>query len=118
MYGILIRKSMAEVALGEFRIEILNGSGQHGLAQWVARSAQRKGIDVLHVGNAENFTYEQSILIARRQVRNLDALAKALDCRNVVEQYQAESLVDATLIVGADRGSPKQDGKSRSILPE
>ena len=118
MYGVLIRKSMAEVALSEFRIEILNGSGQHGLAQGVARSAQKKGIDVLHVGNAENFTYEESILIARREVRNLDALAKALDCHNVVEQFQEASLVDATFIVGADRGSLKQDGESRSILTE
>jgi hypothetical protein len=116
MYGMLIRKSMAEVTLSEFRIEVLNGSGQKGLAQRVAHSARKRGIDVLHVGNAENDAYDESILIARRAVSNLDALAKALDCDNVVEQYQPASLVDATLIVGADRGSPKTEGES-SVRP-
>lgn len=118
MYGFLIRKSMANIALSEFRIEILNGTGQKGIGQQVAGSARNSGIDVLHVGNADSFSYEESILIARREVKNLKTLARALGCRNVVEQFQEESLVDATLIVGADYRSLKLDGESRSAVSE
>jgi hypothetical protein len=102
MYGFLIRKSMADNEIREFRIEVLNGTGTKGLARGVAVSLRKKGIDVFHVDNADNFSYEESILIGRKELDNLDALGQALGCKNIVEQLKKDSLVDATLIIGAD----------------
>jgi hypothetical protein len=102
MYGFLIRKSMAEHTIGELRIEVLNGTGEKGLAQSAARALRKMGVDVLHVSNAESFTYDESILVARKDNDRLKALGKALGCSNVIEQLKGDSIVDATLIIGAD----------------
>jgi hypothetical protein len=102
MYGFLIRKSMADHEIREFRIEILNGTGEKGLARKAAALLRKNGIDVFHVDNADSFFYEESILIGRRDVDNLHVLGHALGCKNVVEQLKKDSFVDATLILGAD----------------
>jgi hypothetical protein len=103
-YGVLIRKSIAEDTVRQFRIEILNGTGKKGLASSAAMGLREKGIDVFRVENAPHYDYEESILIARREVKGLGKLAKRLGCRNVIEQLKADSMVDATLIIGADYG--------------
>lgn len=117
-YGFLIRKSMADHEVREFRIEILNGTGEKGLAQSAAEGARKKGIDVFHVGNADNFSYEESILIGRIENRDLSVLGQALGCRNVVEQLKSDSFVDATLILGADYRSLNLADENTSGLLE
>jgi hypothetical protein len=101
MYGFLIRKSVAREELGEFRIEILNGTSERGLAARAAVSAREMNIDVFDVDNALE-DHDECILIARRSVDDIGVLARALGCRNVIEQFREDSLVDATLIIGAD----------------
>ena len=101
MYGFLIRKSIADSEVHGYRIEILNGTGEKGLARDAAAAARTKGIDVFQVGNADNFTYEESMLIVRRK-GDVGGLAKAIGCENVVVQLMKDSFVDATLILGAD----------------
>jgi len=117
-YGFLIRKSMADEEIREFRIEILNGTGEKGVARVAAASARKKGIDVFHVGNADNFDYEESILIGRKDGKNLNALGQVVGCKNVVEQLMADSFVDATLILGADYRSLNLSAEINSSLLE
>ncbi len=87
---------------GQFRIEVLNGTGKVGLAHAVKRVLHRKEIDVFEVGNAPSFDYEESVLIARRKDADVERLGNILGCRNVVSQVRDGTLVDATLILGAD----------------
>lgn len=113
MYGFLIRNSVA----GEmrYRIEVLNGTGQAGLAQRLAESARRKGIDVFQVANADSFSYAECILIGRKDGVDIDAFGRALGVHNVIEQLDAESFVDATLIIGADYHTLNLEDSSRLL---
>jgi hypothetical protein len=118
MYGFLIRKSIAEDQVEQFRIEILNGTGQDGLAGKVALSLRKKGIDVFRVENAPDFGHKESILISRKEKEGLDNLARVLGCDNVIEQTTEDSIVDATLILGSDYRSLKLGIDFDSSLPE
>ena len=104
MYGFLIRQSVAEHNVSGLRIEVLNGTKENGLARLVATSLMRQGVDVLDTDNADNDAYEESILIARRSSKHVEALGRALGCGNVIVQLDDDSFVDATLIIGRDHG--------------
>ena len=86
---------------GVVRIEILNGTGEKGLARKVALALIKKKIDVLHVDNAESFDYEKSVLIARSENPEVGTLGRLIGCQ-VVEQLKDETMVDATFIIGED----------------
>lgn len=104
MYGFLIRNSMAENNLQDLRIEILNGTGEQGLARAAAMTLIERGVDVIDYGNAVDFSFGESMIIARRKHDGIRALGRNLGCENVVEQYKEDSLADAVLILGADYG--------------
>lgn len=101
-HGFFFRKSAGAGGNEEFRIEVLNGTGTSGLAQAATLSLRRRGIDVVETGNADRFSYEHSVLIARKKGADVEKLGKILSCRNVVEQLRKGTLEDATLILGAD----------------
>ena len=101
-YGYFARNTEPEHAPDGLRIEILNGSGEKGIAKKVARALRVKGVDVFRVDNADSFEYSETILIARSRREDLTEFGESLGCKNVMEQLQEESLVDATLIIGAD----------------
>jgi hypothetical protein len=101
-YGFFIRHGSDKPASGSFRIEILNGTGEKGLARRAAVSMMKRGIDVFKVANADRFDYTESVLIARRRNDQLQLLGEMMGCENVVEQMKRDSFVDATLIIGAD----------------
>jgi len=100
-YGFYLRHS-SRGGEGSFRVEVLNGTGRTGLARTAAKSLRRMGIDVYRYGNAGDFDYEESVLIARRRVTDIEILAKLINCGNVMEQLQNDPIVDATLILGGD----------------
>ena len=99
-YGLFIRGG--GIAPRALRVEVLNGTGVVGLAHRAKRGLHRRGVDVIGVGNAGNFDYEESILIARRKGGEVRELGELLGCRHVVEQLKSEKLEDATLILGKD----------------
>ncbi len=101
-YGYRIRQSFADSELRELRIEVLNGTGQPGLAAKAAAVLRKARIDVFEFGNAPRFDYRESVLIARTKDRDLGALGKKLGCDNLIEALVEDSIVDATLILGAD----------------
>ena len=87
---------------GTFTIEVLNGSGETGLAHAARNGLLHLGIDVIEEANAPHFGYEESILIARKADADVDQLGEILGCKNVIVQIQEDNLADATLILGAD----------------
>ncbi|MFQ5511820.1 MAG: LytR C-terminal domain-containing protein [Candidatus Krumholzibacteriia bacterium] len=101
-YGYRVRQSFADQELRELRIELLNGTGEHGLAARAAAALRRANVDVFEVRNADRFDYRESVLIARKKDRDLGVLAKKLGCDNVIQALVDDSIVDATLILGAD----------------
>jgi len=73
-----------------------------------AMQLRRAGVDVLVVGDAERFDFDESILVDRKGNAELMArLSRITGCRNIIVQRQEQPLVDATLIVGRDRGRLK-----------
>ena len=115
-YGFFIRHAGAHEIPQGLRIEVLNGTGQKGLAQKVARSLMERGVDVLKVGNADHFDYRESIISVRSPNTKIVALARAMGCGNVVEQLKEDSFVDATLTIGADYSSLDLGVESESRL--
>jgi hypothetical protein len=87
----------------QIQIEVLNGTGESGLAMRTAVEFRRAGVDVLIVGDAEHFHFERSIIVDRRGDRDIvSRLSRLTGCRNVVEQRQERPLVDATFVIGSD----------------
>lgn len=87
----------------QIQLEVLNGTGQSGVAMRMAVELRNAGIDVLLVGDAEHFHFERSIIVDRRGDREIvSRLSRLTGCRTVVEQKQERPLVDATFVVGRD----------------
>jgi len=87
-----------------FQIEVLNGTGEPGVAREVTMTLRKMGIDVLIEGNARNFDYRESVLVDRKGNPELmKKLSRRLGVTMIVTQIQEKPRVDATLIVGWDR---------------
>lgn len=116
-YGFLLRHGGSGGGRLNFRIEVLNGTGERGLARRAARVLMRSGVDVLRVGNASDFSYSESILIARKRNARLKVLARLLNCQNLIEQLEPGAIADATLILGTDYKKLKLGLGRDSYLP-
>jgi hypothetical protein len=87
-----------------FQIEVLNGTGEPGVAREVTMRLRRMGIDVLIEGNAQRFDYRETILVDRKGNPELmKKLSRRLGVSRVITQIQERPRIDATLIVGWDR---------------
>jgi hypothetical protein len=96
-------KNRAGIGGATVQVEVLNGTGEPGLAMRTAMRLREMGVDVLIVGDAERYDFTESVLIDRRGNSDLvKRLARLIGCRRVLEQVQPEPLVDATLIIGTD----------------
>ena len=87
-----------------FQIEVLNGTGEPGVAREVTMRLRSMGIDVLIEGNAQRFDYQQTVLVDRKGNPELmKKLSRRLGVSRVITQIQERPRVDATLIIGWDR---------------
>lgn len=87
-----------------FQIEVLNGTGEPGMAREVTMRLRKMGIDVLIEGNAERFDYRESVLVDRKgNPALMRKLSRRLGVGRVVTQIQERPRVDATLVIGWDR---------------
>jgi hypothetical protein len=96
------------VGTGDFReihVEVLNGCGTDGIARRVGTHLRSQGFDVMTLGNADHFTYPESMVIDRvgkpayaRQV------AEALGVPNVIQQIVPDPfrIEEVTVIIGRD----------------
>lgn len=117
-YSFFFRQAGHEDGRGQFRIEVLNGTGHRGLAQAATRSLYRRGIDVINTGNAPRFDHKESVLIARKPGADVEKLGRLLGCRNVVVLHREDGIEDATLILGADFRELTLDWRLESDLLE
>lgn len=87
-----------------FQVEVLNGTGEPGMARKVTIELRKIGIDVLIEGNAGRFDFKESLLIDRRgNPALMRKLARRLGCRRVLLQIEDHPKVDVTFIIGWDR---------------
>lgn len=85
------------------RVEVLNGAGEPGIAERAAERLRGRGFDVVFYGNAENFDYESTRVLARSdRMGEIRRLADALSVDSVRREPQPELYLDATVILGAD----------------
>ncbi len=95
-----------------FQIEVMNGTGETGIAMKTATELRKMGIDVLIVGDAEGYDYDESLLIDRKgNDKLMKKLARQLGVDRIIQQIQARPLVDATLIIGKDKDRLKIGGR-------
>lgn len=101
-WGGIVPRSDAEPE--PFQVEVLNGTGEPGLAREVTMQLRRIGIDVLLEGNAERFDFRESLLVDRRGDPELmRRLQRRLGVSRTIVQVKPDALVDVTLVVGHDR---------------
>ena len=87
-----------------FEMEVLNGTGEPGIARMITKQLRIIGFDVVIEGNAPRFDFKESLLVDRRNNPSLmRKLSGILGCRRVLKQYRDDSEVDVTLIIGWDR---------------
>jgi hypothetical protein len=84
-------------------VEVRNGCGAGGLGDDVARYLRDKGFDVIFVGNAEDFEFEETMVVDRcGDPAKAREVARALGDVEVVRQVSSAALADVTVVVGRD----------------
>ena len=84
-------------------IEVLNGCGRGGIGEKACEYLMSKGLDVMFVGNADDFQYERTLVIDRVGDRTKAlAIADLLGTGTVITQVNPSSFVEVTLILGKD----------------
>jgi polyisoprenyl-teichoic acid--peptidoglycan teichoic acid transferase len=88
---------------GQIFIEIQNGTDIVGLGIRTKKYLETFGFDISDVGNAENNSYPNTIVIIRNSEQKSLKLADLVKCKKVIkgEPYQ-DKKIDATLILGKD----------------
>ncbi|MEW6751047.1 MAG: LytR C-terminal domain-containing protein [Candidatus Latescibacterota bacterium] len=108
------------------RVEVLNGCGAPNVAAQLTRRARTLGLDVIDEGNAEGFSFLESMVIDRRG--NMDrarAVASALGIPNCIQQVSNDPsrLAEVSVVIGRDHerlhllgpvGGPEEGKERRS----
>lgn len=85
------------------KVEVLNGSGEPGVARRVGDLLLARGHDVVAVDNADRFDYERSFVVDRSGLGSAIAeLAAELGFDSVAVDPDPDLHLDATVIVGRD----------------
>ena len=85
------------------QIQILNGSGKSGVAEGFRDYLTRLGFDVIEFGNARNWNYQNTLVIARTPSDTIARdMAKALGTPRLLHLQRTTSLAVATVIIGKD----------------
>lgn len=103
------------------RVEVLNGAGIDRLATRATERLRKLGFDVVYYGNADDFSQDTSVAIARLEsVEPARRAADALDLHRVEHRPDRNLYLDVTVILGADWGGvgeatdePKEDALSK-----
>lgn len=85
------------------RIQILNGCGSSGAAHTMADYLRKNNFDVKNIGNADNWNYQETIVISRSIDTSIaHQVATVLINARTVLIRTPETGYDATVIVGND----------------
>jgi len=86
------------------RVQVLNGSGEGGIASHVASFLRAGGYQVVEVGNADRSDYFATLVVARRSdVEAAQAVARYLGGLPLVRQAWDSELAEVTVVLGSDR---------------
>jgi len=86
------------------RVQVLNGSGEGGIAAKVASYLRDGGFQVVEVKNADRLDYFGSMVVARREdVSSAEAVARYLGGPPVIRQAWTSDEADVTVVLGSDR---------------
>ena len=85
------------------KVEVLNGNSMMGIAHKVAQDLELQGFEIVNVGNADNFNYQQTKIIVYSKEVNLDNQFKELfKDFEIVKEYQDQTNLDLVIILGKD----------------
>jgi LCP family protein required for cell wall assembly len=84
-------------------VEVLNGCGMSEMASRLGMFLRGQGIDVVNVGNAKNFNYRKTMVLARTGEPELAyQVARLIGTEKVLSDPKDDSLVEVTIIIGKD----------------
>lgn len=95
---------------GRVVVEVLNGSGQNGLARLGTRHLRRMGLDVVFFGGADAPVDSTRVIVRRGDRRRADRVRNALGTGRVLVQLDSLRRVDVSVILGPDY-HPDEDGR-------
>ncbi|MDP2945282.1 MAG: LCP family protein [Atribacterota bacterium] len=85
------------------KVEVLNGNSMMGIAHKIAQDLELQGFEIVNVGNADNFNYQQTKIIVYSKEVNLDNQFKELFRDfEIVKEYQDQTNLDLVIILGKD----------------
>ncbi len=97
-------------AMRPTRVQVLNGSGEGGIASRVASYLREGGFQVVEVRNADRADWFASIVVARRvDPTAARTVAGYLGGPPVIRQAWESDLADVTVVIGSDRSRLRLD---------
>ena len=92
-------------ALGRvIRVEVLNGSGEGGVASRIASFLKEGGFHVVEVRNADRFDYFATMVVARTEDPGpARVVARYLGGPPVIRQARNSDEAEVTVVIGSDR---------------
>ena len=92
------------------RVQVLNGSGEGGIASRVASFLRQGGFSVVEVRNADRPDYVATMVVARRaDPTSARAVARYLGGPPVIRQAWGSDVADVTVVLGSDRSRLRLD---------
>ena len=86
------------------RVQVLNGSGEGGVAGRLASFLREGGFHVVEVRNADRDDYYATLVVARREdPAGALAVARYLGGPPVIRQARSADQADVTVVLGSDR---------------
>ena len=86
------------------RVQVLNGSGEGGVAGRLASSLREGGFRVVEVRNADRDDYFATLVVARQEdPAGALAVARYLGGPPVIRQAWGSDQADVTVVLGSDR---------------
>ncbi|MBU4602361.1 LCP family protein [bacterium] len=85
------------------KVEVLNGNSMMGIAHKIAQDLELQGFEIVNVGNADNFNYQQTKIIVYSKETDLDNQFKELfKDFEIVKEYRTQTDLDLVIILGKD----------------
>lgn len=86
----------------EIKVEVLNGTTRNGLANSVATKLKEEGYNVTKIGNNGNKDSIKTTIINKTNNEYAKEIKKFLGKGTVKDEYESNSKIDVTVILGSD----------------